>query len=153
MISFHLFVNEVVLDGNVFKDNTVSPGSNFLDLKNIRKITMRNNKFYNITMDSVGQSANLINVRKEELTNFIVEGNEYRDSNLNFMMVHGLTSQNITGQEISLDSMIVNNLTFDISSQVFTTGNFFSDQTINVYLKNSEFTNIKLKALGKLFHI
>ena len=67
ILSYTVMINDIILIGNDFSSNTMSSGSNFLDFKNIKKISMKDNKFSNIEYEEEGVSSNLINLRKEVL--------------------------------------------------------------------------------------
>ena len=84
-ISFSTFVEEVLLENNTFKHNTVFPSSNFLNLKFIKKITMRNNHFFGIEYTSTGLSSNLISIPKAHLEYLEIDSNLYESSKLNFI--------------------------------------------------------------------
>ena len=114
---------------------------------------MKKNTFANITYEQTGLSSNLLYIRKTHLNSLKIKGNEYRDSELNFMFLEGLNPKNESSSKIELDEISVKNIKCNRSSQLFTTGNFFSELSIETSLRNSEFVNIQLLKLGKLFVI
>ena len=87
VISFSTYVEELLLDGNVFKHNTAFPASMFLNLKFIKKITMRNNHFFDIKYSKLGVSSSLISIPKAHLQTLKIEDNLYEDSELNFLFL------------------------------------------------------------------
>ena len=96
-ISFHTEVNELILIGNTFKHNTVQAGSFFLNLNNIKNITMAQNHFFNISYSEAHLTSTLINIGKNHLVQLSLKSNIYEDSQLNFMNFEGFSSTNLTG--------------------------------------------------------
>ena len=135
-------MNELLLDGNTFKDSTVFTGSNFLNLKLIKQITLKNNQFFNITYQSSGISSNLIMIPKATLNKLIIDGTSYENSQLNFLYLEGLSPVNETFSSIEINNLKIKNLEFDRNSLLITTGDFLSELKIQTSMRNSEFKNI-----------
>ena len=67
--------------------------------------------------------------------------------------MYGLNPVNETYSQIQFDAISVRDLTFDRNSQVFTFKNFIDEMGVSISLTNSEFLDIQMNSLGKLFLI
>ena len=118
-ISFLAVTEEFIFEGNVFRNNQVDPAANFLNLKNIKKIIWKNNNFSNITYRTQGESNNLIMIPKGHLQSLDIDEILYEDSEINFMYLQGLNPSNETESKLDLKNIVVRNITFERSGQIF----------------------------------
>ena len=151
IVAFDQSIDELLFEGNVLQHLTAFSDSNLLDLQNIKSISLKRNHFLNLTYEKDGQPSNLLNIRKETLTQLRIEELLYENSELNFLKFHGLNPINSSFSKVEMDGIKVRNIVFERQSQLFTTSSFFSEMEIEMTLANSKFSKISFLKFGKFF--
>ena len=71
----------------------------------MKRLTLRNNHFVNITYDGEGTASTLINIPSADLQYLKIDGNLYEDSELSFMFLQGLNPVNETYSSIEISGI------------------------------------------------